>query len=84
MECRFEEKQFAKAIGNVSNIAQKSFKFLNTQFVLDNNAHFSPDSYSPQSPLIGKDYMILHLEEGSQGNVKSKYVRDIQKTKKNY
>lgn len=34
--------------------------------------------------LLGKDYMILHLEEGSQGNVKSNYVRDIQKPKKNY
>lgn len=32
--------------------------------------------------LLGKDYMILHLEEGSQGNVKSNYVRDIQKPKK--
>lgn len=28
--------------------------------------------------------MILHLEEGSQGNVKSKCVRDIQKRKENY
>lgn len=33
--------------------------------------------------LLGKDYMILHLEEGSQGNVKSKCVMDIQK-RKNY
>lgn len=34
--------------------------------------------------LLGKDYTILHLEEGSQGNVKSKCVRDIQKRKENY
>lgn len=32
--------------------------------------------------LLRKDYMILHLEEGSQGNVKSKCVRDIKKRKK--
>lgn len=32
--------------------------------------------------LLGKDYMILHLEEGSKGNIKSKCVRDIQKKEK--